>query len=158
LSCESWDDGLLGKATALLPRRGEIIAVGTADALDQAEGPQAGEQARYRAGRELIEDEKKVGAVNAGDIEGRSLKGTQEPLFDGIEEIDALDGLAGRDARSGKTIKGSGAGREIIEGREGGEITAIAANQDLAKVGPAVDACERKTRSVEYSTCIRLQW
>jgi hypothetical protein len=118
---------------------GEIIAVGTADALDQAEGTKAGELTRYRRGRELVEDRKKVGAANAGDIEGGPLKSAQQPLFDGIEEIDAFDGLAGHDARCGKTTEGSGAGREIVEGGEEGEITTIAANQDRAKVGQAVD-------------------
>ena len=81
MSCESWDDGLLGKATArgdsAAAEAGEIIAVGTADALDQAERAQAGELARYRGGRELIEDGKKVGAANAGDIEGGALKSAQ---------------------------------------------------------------------------------
>jgi hypothetical protein len=114
---------------------GEIIAVGTADALDQAEGAQTAELARYRRWRELVEDRKKVGAANAGDIEGRPLKGAQQPLFDGIEEIDAFDGLAGHNARCGKPIERSGAGREIVEGGEEGEITTIAAKQDFAKVG-----------------------
>jgi hypothetical protein len=74
LSCESWDDGLLGKAAArgegAAAETGKIVAVGTADALDQAEGTQAGELTRDRGGRELVEDRKKVGAANAGDIEG----------------------------------------------------------------------------------------
>jgi hypothetical protein len=65
LSCESWDDGLLGKAAArgdgAAAETGEIIAVGTVDALDQAEGAQAGELARYGGGRELVQNRKKVG-------------------------------------------------------------------------------------------------
>ena len=65
MSCESWDDGLLGKAAAggdsTAAEAGEIIAVGTADALDQAEGAQAGELARYRGGRELIEGREEGG-------------------------------------------------------------------------------------------------
>jgi hypothetical protein len=80
-----------------------------------------------------------VCAANAGDIEGRSLKGAQEPLLDWIEEIDAFDGFAGRDAESGETIKRPGAGRETVEGGQVGELTTIAANQDLAKVRQAVD-------------------
>ena len=103
MSCESGDHGLLGKAAASgdggAAEAVKIIAVGTADALDQAEGAQAGELARYRGGRELVEDRKKVGAANAGDIEGGPLKSAQQPLFDGIKEIDAFDGLAGHDAR-----------------------------------------------------------
>ena len=143
MSCESWDDGLLGKAAAggdsTAAEAGEIIAVGSADALDQAEGAQAGELARYCGGRELVEDREKVGAANAGDIERGPLKNAQQPLFDGIEEIDAFDGLAGHDARYGQTIERPGAGREIVESGEEGEITTIAAKQDLAKVGQAVD-------------------
>jgi hypothetical protein len=88
----------------------------------------------------VCRDRKKVGAANAGDIEGRPLKSAQQPLFDGIEEIDAFDGLAGHDARCGKAIERSGAGREIVEGGEEGQIPAISANQDLAKVGRAVDS------------------
>ena len=78
MSCQSWDDGLLGKAAArgngAATETGQIIAVGTGDALDQAEGAQTAELARYRGGRELVEDRQKVGAANAGDIEGRPLK------------------------------------------------------------------------------------
>ena len=143
MSCESWNDGALGKAAArgddVAAETGEIIPVGTADALDQAEGAQAGELARYRRGRELVENRKKVGAANAGDIDRGPLKNAQQPLFDGIEEIDAFDGLAGHDARCGQTIERPGAGREIVEGGEEGEITTIAAQQDLAKIGQAVD-------------------
>ena len=104
---------------------------------------QTAELARYRGGRELVEDREKVGAANAGDIERGPLKNAQQPLFDGIEEIDAFDGLAGHDARCGQTIERPGAGREIVESGEEGEITTIAAKQDLAKVGQAVDGARR---------------
>ena len=44
---------------------GQIIEIGTADALDQAEGAQTVELARYPRWKELVEDRKREGRMPA---------------------------------------------------------------------------------------------
>src|SRR6516162_7036161 len=80
-----------------LPRcadAGQVIAIGTGDALDEAEGAQACELARDGGWGELVKDGKEVSAADTGDVEGRPLEGASQTLFCGVEEIDAFDSLA----------------------------------------------------------------
>jgi hypothetical protein len=74
-------------------------------------------------------------------------------LFDGIEEIDALDGFAGDAAWLGEVIECSDAMGEIVECGEEGEVTTMAAdevrqNRPLDPVDPVIffDALRVKLR------------
>jgi hypothetical protein len=100
---------------------------------------QARELARDGGGGERVEHRKQMGAAETSDADGRPLEGAEQTAFGGVEEVDAFDGLAADRARPGERIENPDPCREVVESGEEGEITAVTAKEDLAKVRQAVD-------------------
>ena len=66
-------------------------------------------------------------------------QGVQQRSVPRIEEVDPLDGLAVDFVRPGDAAEGTGPGREVVQGRQMGEVAPVAAEQNLAQVDQAVD-------------------
>ena len=90
-------------------------------------------------GRAPSEEWQQVGAAEAGDVEGRTLKGGKQGLFGVAEEGETPDGAAFDGARLGETVEGADAGREVVETGEVFEVAAVATEHDVRDVGQAVD-------------------
>ena len=79
--------------------------------LDDVELGQAGEVSGEGGGRASGECRQEVGAAEAGDIESGTLEDRKQGLFGVAEEVEALDGAAVDQARSGEAVEGPDAGR-----------------------------------------------
>ena len=90
-------------------------------------------------GRALGECRPEVGAAEAGDIESGTLEGRKQGLFGVAEEVEALDGAAVDQTRSGEAVERPDAGREVVQTGEVFEVAAVAAEQDVTEVDEAVD-------------------
>src|ERR1700726_482004 len=129
-SCEGGDDGGLREVAGCgdggAAEAGEVGAVGAGDALDDANVAQAAKLPPGQAvGRDLAEERGEIGAADAGDVELGILQGAQQGVFERIEEVDALDGLAIAAPRPCQPIEGFDAGRDIVEGRKVREVAAV---------------------------------
>src|ERR1700686_4876268 len=142
-SCEGGDDGGLREVAGCgdggAAEAGEMVAVGAGDALDDANVAPAAKLPGQAVGRDLAEERGEIGAADAGDVELGILQGAQQGVFERIEEVDALDGLAIAAPRPCQPIEGFDAGRDIVEGRKVREVAAVAGEQDVTKVDQAVD-------------------
>src|ERR1700720_2284292 len=76
-SCERRDDhGLSNTAERCgsgAADAGEVVAIGSRDPLDYAEGAESAKLAWEALGRELVEQREQVGAADAGDVDPRVL-------------------------------------------------------------------------------------
>jgi hypothetical protein len=128
VSCDGGDDGGLGEAASCrdggAAEAGEVVAIGASDALDHAEVAQAAQLSGQPVRRELVVEERaEIGAADAGDVDLGVLQSAQQGVFERIEEVDALDGLAVATPRSCQPVESSDAGRDVVEGREVREVT-----------------------------------
>src|SRR6266404_96035 len=118
-SCEGGNDDGLSDATkgsgGGTTDSGEVVAIGSGYALDEADVSHPAKLAREAMRGELVEQREQVGAADAGDVDPRVLQGVQQGVIDRIEEVDALDGLAMEPARLGEPVEGPDAGGEIVE-------------------------------------------
>ena len=73
---------------------GEVVAIGTGNAFDDAEVAQAGELPGEGGGRAWREQRQEVGAAKAGDVEAGTLQGREQDLFSAAEKVESLDGAA----------------------------------------------------------------
>lgn len=89
---------------------GEIVAISPGDAFDNAELAQAGELPGEGSGRALGDQRPKVGTAEAGDVEGRTLKGREQGVFGSAEKVEALDVAAVDGTGSGETVECADAG------------------------------------------------
>ena len=70
---------------------GEVVAVGSGDALYEAEMAQAADLTGQRRRREFLEKRGQIGAANACDVEFWVPQSANQRALGGIEEIHALD-------------------------------------------------------------------
>ena len=93
-SCEGGDDDALSDATEGCGRgpagASEVVAIGSGDALDDADVAQPAELSGYFVRGQVVEEREEIGASNAGDIGARVLQGVQKGVVGRIEEVDAL--------------------------------------------------------------------
>src|SRR5215467_12878038 len=73
----------------------------------------------------------KVGAAEAGDVEGRTLYGGKQGLFGAVEEVETPDSAAFDGARLGETVEGPDAGNEVVQTGEVFEVAAVATEHDV---------------------------
>ena len=73
---------------------GEIVTIGTGDALNDAEVAQTGELSGQGAGRAFGKQWQEVGAAKAGDVEARTLESGKQGLFNVAEKVQPFDGIA----------------------------------------------------------------
>jgi len=101
-----------------------------------------------------------MGTADTSDVEGRPLEGAEQTLFGGVEEVDAFDGLAADRAGPGEPIENPDPCGEVVESGEEGEITAVTAKEDLAKVRQAVDRLfdGARARLAGPLRCSTLRW
>ncbi len=117
----------------------EVVAVGASDAFDDAKLAQTGELSGEGCGRALGEQRPEVGTAQTGDIEGGTLEGGEQALFDAAEKIEAVEFAPFDATRLGEPIECADTGREIVQTGEVFEITAVATEQDFTQVDQAVD-------------------
>ena len=102
-SCEGGDDDTLSDAAESCGSGpagpGEITAICSCNAFDDADVAQPAELATDFVRGQLVEKGEEIGTTNAGDIGTRVLQGVQKGAVGRIEEVDALDGLVLDDAR-----------------------------------------------------------
>ena len=104
----------------------EVVAIGSGDALDDADVAQPAELSGYFVRGQVVEEREEIGPSNAGDIGARVLQGVQKGVVGRIEEVDALDGLVVGSVRLGEAIEGAYAGGEVVDCGEVLEVAAIA--------------------------------
>jgi hypothetical protein len=76
------------------PKAGEVIAIAMNDLLDETELAQAPKLAGDAGRRDLAQEGDEVGTADATDVELGTLKRAQQGLLSGIEEVEALEGMA----------------------------------------------------------------
>jgi hypothetical protein len=95
---ESRDDGLFSDSTSggdgRAAQTGQVVAIAMNDFLDETELAQAPKLARDAGRRDLAQEGDEVGTADATDVELGTLKRPQQGLLSGIEEIEALEGMA----------------------------------------------------------------
>ena len=123
-SCERRDDDGLsntaegcGSGTA---GAGEVVAIGSGDALDHADVAAAGAVvATVGSARTWSRSGQQVGPADAGDVDPRILQGVQQGAVARVEEVDPLDGLAIDLARLGQRGRAHGPRRRSRRARRG---------------------------------------
>ena len=95
---ECRDDALFSDSTSggdgRAAKAGKVIAIAMNDLLDETELAQAPKLARDAGRRDLAQEGDEVGTADATDVELGTLKRPQQGLLSGIEEIEALEGMA----------------------------------------------------------------
>jgi hypothetical protein len=89
--------------------------------------------------RQAAEEGDEVGTADATDVELGTLKCTQQGLLSGIEEVEALEGMAVDRFGADQPMQVTIAGGKVVQCGEIFEIAAVTAEQDLAQVDQAVD-------------------
>jgi hypothetical protein len=93
---------------------GEIVAIGTGNAFDDAEVAQAGELPGEGGGRAWGEQWHEVGAAKASDVEAGTVQGREQGLFSAAEKVEPLDGAAVDRTGLGEAVEGPDTGREVV--------------------------------------------
>ena len=101
----------------------------------------------------MADQRKEVGAADADDVEAGTVQRGEQDLFGVTEEVGAFDGRAVDRARLGEMVERPDAGGEVIEAGEIFEVTAIAAEQDLAQITEAVDVFLSGARARVVGPC-----
>jgi hypothetical protein len=145
---ESRDDGLFSDSTSggdgRAAQTGQVVAIAMNDFLDETELAQAPKLARDAGRRDLAQEGDEVGTADATDVELGTLKCTQQGLLSGIEEVEALEGLAVDRFGADQPMQVTIAGGKVVQCGEIFEVAAVTAEQDLAQVDEAVDGLSER--------------